>query len=71
MNTQLYYMVARQRGVELRLAAERTRLAREASGQRRHVRDGAPVTRLSVNPRRVSPRDMTVLEPERAMGGAR
>ena len=71
MNTQLYYTVAHQRGVELRSTAERTRLAREASGRRRDGRDRAPVTRLSMHPRRVIARNMTVLGPERAIGGAR
>jgi hypothetical protein len=62
MNTNLYYMVTEQRGVELRRAAERARLATEVSGRRHKMRDPAPVLRR---------RDMTVLEVEQASGGAR
>jgi hypothetical protein len=71
MNTHLHYMINERRGVELRGAAERARLASEVSGRRRNTRDPAPVTRLSEHARRVSPCDMTALEVEHARRGAR
>jgi hypothetical protein len=71
MNTQLHYMVTPQRGVELRRAAERARLTSEVSDRRRNTRDPAPVTRLSMRPPRISPRDMTALDVEHARRGAR
>ena len=45
MNTYVYYLIAHQRGVELRRAAERARFASEVSGRRRNVRDPAPIWR--------------------------
>jgi hypothetical protein len=60
-----------RRGVELRRAAERARLANEVSGRRRKLRDPAPVTSRGVRSRRVPPRDLTALEVEQASGGAR
>jgi hypothetical protein len=71
MNTNLYYMITEQRGVELRRASERARLATEVSGRRRKMRAPAPVTLRSEHSRRLSRRDVTVLEVEQASGGAR
>ena len=70
MNTHLYYTISNQRGVELRRAAKRARLAREVSG-RRKIRDPAPVTLRGPHSRRVRARDVTALEVEQASGGAR
>jgi hypothetical protein len=71
MNTHLHHMITEQRGVELRRAAERARLASEVSGRRRNMRDWAPITLRSPRSRRLRPRDMTVLEVEQPSGGAR
>jgi hypothetical protein len=71
MNTHLYYTISNQRGVELRRAAERARLATEVSGRRRKMRDPALVTLRGPHSRQVRARDVTALEVEQASGGAR
>jgi hypothetical protein len=71
MNTNLYHLINQQRTAELRRAAERARLARDAAGRRRDTCDPAPVTFRSQPSRRVSPRDLTALEVEQASGGTR
>jgi hypothetical protein len=71
MNNHLNHLLNEQRTAELRRAAERARLASDASGQRRDPRDPGRVTPRSQPSRRVSPRDLTGLEVERATGGAR
>lgn len=71
MNPHVYYMIAQQRGVELRRAAERARLATEVSGRRRKPGDPAPGTLRRLRSRRGRPRDVTALEVEQAGRGAR
>jgi hypothetical protein len=71
MNTYLYYTTNQQRGVELRRAAERARLASEVSGRRPKIGDATPVTLRGLHSRRAHPRDVTTLEVEQASGGAR
>jgi hypothetical protein len=71
MNSHLYYMMTEQRGVEIRRAAKQARLASEVSRRRREMRDSTPVTLRSPHFRRLSPRNMTVLDVEQASGGAR
>jgi hypothetical protein len=45
MNAQLNYIVAQQRIDDLQRAAERARLARDASTRRRNSRDSNPIVR--------------------------
>jgi hypothetical protein len=55
MNSHLHSMFTQRRGVELRRASERARLASEVSDRRRNTRDPAPVTRLRMHPPRRRP----------------
>jgi hypothetical protein len=71
MNTHVHYMITHERGVELRRAAERARLASEVSVRRRDKRHAAPVALRGLHPRRVLPGDVTALEVEQASEGAR
>jgi hypothetical protein len=71
MNSHLYYTISYERGVELRRAAQRARLASEVSRRRRKMHDSAPVTLWDSRSRPVRPRDATALEVEQASGGAR
>jgi hypothetical protein len=71
MNPHVYYMITRERGVELRRAEQQARLASEVSGRRRKTRDAAPFSLRGLRSGRVNPREVTALEVEQASGGAR
>ena len=71
MNAYVYYTITRERGVELRRAAEQARGASEVSGRRRETRDAAAVILRGLRSGRVRARDVTALEVEQASGGAR
>jgi hypothetical protein len=71
MNNHLNHLINQQRTAELRRAAERARLASDASGQRRDPRDPGGVTPRSQPCRRVTARNVTGLEVERAGGATR
>jgi hypothetical protein len=71
MNAHLHHIINQQRTAELKRAAERARLASDASSQRRNARDSGAVTLRGERSRRARPRDMTGLEVERAGRGAR
>jgi hypothetical protein len=67
MNPHVCYMIARERGVELRRAGGRARLAAEVAGRRGGLRGLNPVGRPSAEPSRGA----AVVAVGRAIGGAR
>ena len=71
MNAQLNYIMARQRSAELQHYGEQARLAREADAGRRKSPDPRPLTCMSARPAPRSPRGITALEIEPAIGSER
>jgi hypothetical protein len=66
MSPHVFYMIARQRGVELRRAGERARLAAEVAARRGGLRGPDRIARPSAEPSRGT----TGVEVGRAIGGA-
>jgi hypothetical protein len=71
MNAQLNYMIARHRSAELQRAGEQARLAREADAGRRKLPDPRSITCVSAQSAPRSPRGISALEIERAIGSER
>jgi hypothetical protein len=71
VNAQLSYVMARQRGAELQRADEQARLARQADAERRELPDPRPLACVIAQPAPRSPRGMTALEIQPAIGTER